>query len=177
MKVGKHWTYQVRSNFETRVEPIKVLRPMAVASASGYELVGPLGVSRLAWKNGTLYADSTVDVQFLPPIPLLVPGADLARDKERDSDKVKDKVVATWVGTLVVKDKKRSGNAELAERTETIDLGTRKVPTIRTTLTIHLRGGTIALQSWYQQGTGLVRQEQRTNGTRIVHLEMLGHGD
>ena len=169
MKVGQHWTYQVRTAFDVNVQPIKVLRPLPVASAPGYELTGPLGVSRIAWRNGTLYADSTVNAQFIPPLPLLVPAVERTKDD--------DKKVLTWHGRVIVLGKERPGSATLYERNATIEFGTRKVPTILSTLDIRIPGGKIGLQSWYQQGVGLIRQEQRTNGTRVVQLQMLGHGD
>ena len=43
MRVGRHWTYQVRTGFDRRVEEIKVVRELTVASSDGYELAGPLG--------------------------------------------------------------------------------------------------------------------------------------
>ena len=175
MKVGKHWTYQVRAGFDRRVEPVKVLRPLAVASSAGFELTGPLGVSRLAWKKGILLAESTVSVQFIPPVPILVTGADLS--KEKNKSKPVEYRVATWHGRVIVIGKERPGSAVLTERNEVIDFGSRKVPTILATLSLKVGLNEIVLKSWFQQGVGLIQQEQRTNGARVIQLQMLGHGD
>ena len=193
MKKGKHWKYQVRSGFETRVEPVSVLRPLAVASAEGFELTGPLGTSRLGWRNGTLYADLSSNAQFIPAVPLLVPGVQHSKEEQRHIDEQKkklkagirikkddlidDKPAATWHGRVVVLGKERAASAVLREVAETIPLGVRNVATIHATLTVKLPNGNIVLESWYQQGVGLVQQEQRTNGTRIVQLQLLGHDE
>jgi len=167
MKVGRHWTYQVRAGFDRRVGAVKVLRPLPVASVDGFELAGPMGVSRLAWKHGTLLADSTVNAEFSPPLPLLVPSADLTKDPRR---------VATWHGRVVSLGKERPGNAVLTEKTDKIEVGTQKVATILATVSLRTPSGQIELESWYQEGVGLVQQEQRTNGARIVQLQLLDHG-
>jgi len=168
MKVGRHWTYQVRAGFDRKVESLQVIRPLTVASADGFELSGPLGVSRLAWKHGTLYADSAANAGFNPPLPMLVPGVDLAKEIPRQ--------VAVWHGRVIVMGKEQPGSAVLTERTESLDLGARKVPTILATLQMQVPGGKIELRSWYQEGIGLVQQEQRTNGARIVQLQQLDRG-
>jgi len=169
MKVGRHWTYQVRAGFDRRVESVRVVRPLAIASVDGFELGGPLGVSRLAWKNGDLVAESTVNATFSPPLPLLIPGADMTRDLPRR--------IATWHGRVVTLGKEHPGSAVLTEQTDKIDVGTRKVNAILATVSIRIPNGKIELQSWYEQGIGIVQQEQRTNGARIVQLQLLDHGD
>ncbi len=168
MRVGKHWTYQVRAGFDRRVEPVRVIRSLPVDSVNGFELGGPLGQSRLAWKHGTLYADSAVNARFSPPIPLLIPGVEITKDVPRR--------VATWHGRVISLGKERPGSAVLTERTEKILVGTQKVQTILATVTLQIPGGKIELESWYQDGVGLVQQEQRTNGVRIVQLQLLDHG-
>ena len=167
MQVNKKWTYRVRAGFERHTIPIRVVRELTVASTTGYELASPLGVSRIAWKSGKLVADSTVNAQFIPPIPLLVPGAKL------DSKKVKQ--VETWHGRIIALGQEKPASAVLIEQLDTVDFGTRKVNAILATLTIRIPNGVLELQSWYQSGVGLIQQEQRTNGTRIVQLSLVSH--
>jgi hypothetical protein len=169
MKLGNHWNYQVRAGFDRRVEPVKVLRALTVASTDGFELAGPLGVSRLAWKHGVLLAESTVNARFAPPLPLLIPGADLSKSAPKQ--------VAIWHGRVVTLGRERPGSAVITEQLEKIDVGSQKVSTILATVTLHTPSGKIELDSWYQEGVGLVQQEQRTNGVRIVQLQLLDHGD
>lgn len=168
MKTGKHWTYQVRAGFDRRVAEVKVLRPLTVASLDGFELAGPLGVSRLAWSGGTLLAESTVNARFSPPLPILEPSVDLTKELPR--------YVAKWHGRVIVLGKERPGSAVLTERTDKIDVGSRKVSTILAIVNLTIPNGKIELESWYEEGVGLVQQEQRTNGTRIVQLQLLDHG-
>ena len=66
MKTGKHWTYQVRAGFDRRVETIKVLRPLTVASVDGYEIASPLGISRLAWVGNQLDGGEHSERPVLP---------------------------------------------------------------------------------------------------------------
>ena len=167
MEVGKTWTYQVTGEFDRHIAPIKVSQEVTVASRNGFELAGPLGASRLAWKSGTLVAESTVNARFVPEIPLLIPGVDLVKDHPKQ--------VATWHGRVTVLGKEHPASAVLTEQPDTVDLSTRKVQTILATLKVRLPGGLIELDSWYQQGVGLVQQEQRTKGTRIVQLVLIGH--
>jgi len=165
MKVGKQWNYQVRAGFDRRIEPITVRRQITVASADGYELAGPLGLSRVAWKHGSLVAESTVNARFFPPIPLLVPGVELTKEIPKQ--------VAVWHGRVVVLGKENPASATLTERNDKVDLGTRKVNAILATLTLKMPRGKIQLDSWYQEGVGLIQQEQRTGGIRIVQLQLL----
>jgi hypothetical protein len=168
MKVGKHWTYQIRAGFDRRVEPVKILRPLTVASVDGFEFVSPMGVSRLAWVGNTLVAESTVNAHFSPPLPMLVPSADLNKDNP--------KRIAKWHGRVVTLGKEHPGSAVLTEKTDKIDVRSRKVNTILATVTLTTPNGTIQLDSWYEEGIGLVQQEQRTNRARIVQLQLLDHG-
>jgi hypothetical protein len=43
-------------------------------------------------------------------------------------------------------------------------------------LTITLPRGTIELSSWFVEGKGLIRQEQRTGSVRVLQMEMLPNG-
>ena len=85
--------------------------------------------------------------------------------------------VATWHGRVVSLGKERPGSAVLTERFDKeIDVGTRKASIILATVTLTIPNGRIELDSWYEDGLGLVQQEQRTNGARIVQLQLLDHG-
>ena len=167
MKVNKRWTYRVTAGFDRHTVPIRVVREVTVASTRGYELASTLGVSRIAWKGGRLVADSMVNAQFSPPIPLLIPGLELEKNKV--------KTAASWHGRVYVLGRELPASAILTQQNDTVDSGTHKVSTILATLTVRLPSGVLELESWYQSGVGLVQQEQRTNGTRIVQLTLLGH--
>ncbi len=180
MKVGQHWTYEVRSGFDIRVESIKVLRPLTVAGADGFELSGPLGVSRLAWRGDELWADRSANVQFVPSLLLFRPSVDLSVDKSKKDDPIYQRYgaeVGQWEGKVIVMGHERTASAKLYERQESVEIKARKVSAILATLKLTIDRHDVELKSWYQQGVGLVQQEQRTGVTRVVRLELKSHGD
>lgn len=195
MKAGKHWKYNVRTGLGSQVVQVKVLRPLAVASTQGYELTGPLGTSRLGWRDGTLYADRTSNGQFEPPLPLLVPGLQRTKEEQKRIDEqrrkqkkgqfikkedlIEDKPAAHWTGYVKVLGKVRHASADLTEVADTSTVGVRSVPTIHASihLTFDNSDRYIVLESWYQQGVGLVEQDQRTSDAFVVQLQLLGHDE
>jgi hypothetical protein len=156
---GRQVTYTVKTGLASRVEPMRITRELPVAGVSGVEVAGPLGASRLAWRDGLLAADATANARFKPPIPLLAPD-------------LKDR---TWKGTVEAAGQIQSATATLRNEKDTITLGARKVLTTKSTLALDLpeSKGSIELISWFQPGVGLVQQEQRTNGQFVLHLQLL----
>lgn len=163
LEVGQEVTYVVKTGFASAIEPVKIVRNLPVAGVRGVEMTGPLGSSRLAWKDGVLLADATSHGRFSPPIPLL------------DAKLTEKSKPRTWHGRLEILGQEQPANAILTQKKETIALGSRRVATTVSTLTLDLpaSNGKIELISWYQPGTGLVQQEQRTNGRRVLRLELL----
>lgn len=156
---GHEVTYLVKTGLAARVEPVRVVRNLPVAGVEGAELSGPLGTSRLAWKDGVLVADSLVNGRFSPPLPLLAT----------------DRKARTWHGRVETLGREQPGSAKLVHDQETLSLGARKVFTTKATLTLDLpqAGGKIEVISWYQSAVGLVQQEQRTNGQLVLQLQLL----
>ncbi len=167
MKVGKSWTYRVRAGLNHRIETVKIVRELTVAAAPGYELAGPSGSSRLAWKGRTLVAECTANGTYAPPLPLLVADADLSHDVPLQ--------VATWHGLMTVRGQPRDASGYLSEKMDVVDFGTRRVSALLATLTMDVDGakGPVELKSWYQEGVGLIQQEQRTNKVRVVQLQLI----
>jgi len=157
MEAGRTLKYVVRSGFDTRVEAVTVARRLTVAGTDGYEMKGPLGVSRVAWKDGVLLAEATSNAWFRPAIPLV---AEDGKDR-------------TYHGRIEVLGKESPANATLTHKTEKIEVRNRRVSTTLATLTVKVPKGTIELTTWYQPGIGVVRQEQRTNGQRVVQMQLL----
>ena len=159
LKPGHEITYLVRTGLAARVEPVRVVRSLPVAGVNGAELSGPLGTSRLAWKDGVLVADSTTHGRFSPPLPLM-------------SNDGKDRV---WDGHVETLGRVQPGHAKLTQTKETLSLGSRRIFTTKATLTLELpeSNGRIELVSWFQPTVGLVQQEQRTNGQLVLQLQLL----
>jgi hypothetical protein len=163
LEVGQEVTYVAKNGFSSTIEPVKIVRELPVAGVKGVEMTGPLGTSRMAWKDGVLYADATSHGRFSPPLPML------------DSQATEKSKPRTWHGRLEILGREQPAGARLTHKKETIPLGSRRVATTVATLTLDLpaSNGKIELISWYQPGTGLVQQEQRTNGRRVLRLELL----
>jgi hypothetical protein len=175
LEVGKSWTYHVRAGLAVTVDEARVTRRLSVAGVPGCEIGGPLGFSRLAWKGGTLVADSLPNTRFLPALPLLAPGDPAtAHDAEVTKGQGLRKPVRTWEGAVETMGKQLPGSAELYQEEASVTLGVRRYPALKTTLRLSTAGKKIELVTWYVDGMGPLRQEQQTNGLQDVGMEYLG---
>jgi hypothetical protein len=157
LEVGTAWTYTVRSGFDTFVEPIKIVRTVPVAGVDGVELAGPLGVSRLGWRKGVLFADSTVNANFTPPLPIYaIDGKD-----------------GKWGGSMGSMGKRQKCTATLHHEDAKLQIGGRNVSTRLSTVTIKTARTDIELKTWFQPKVGIVQQEQRTAGKLDVAIQLL----
>jgi hypothetical protein len=160
LKVGSEWTFTVIDQFAQRVQKVKVTRRVPVALTNGYELDGPMGISRLAWKGSTLYAEEFPNTRVYKPMPILVAGDPKAN--------------LSWSGTVQFMGQTVPAQATLHQEPESIDIGTKKFDTVHATLIVKIPGKSIEVQTWYAMGIGPIRQDQRTNGKLDAHLELLG---
>ncbi len=154
---GREWTYAVRADLESFVEPVRVTRALAVGGQPGYELSGPLGTSRLVWKQDVLYASQLAGTQFYPEIPILSPRQELP----------------AWKGTVSTPQSDLAAEASLRHSKKTLDLRGRKIPTTLAELTVTSDRSVVVIQTWYEEGVGPVWQEQRTNAKLDRALELL----
>lgn len=157
---GHRWTYSVRAGFLTRVEEVKVLGPATVAGGPGWILGGEMGRSRLAWQNQVLVAEELPGTRLSPPLPIL----DLQQQPG---------TFRRWRGILTANGRPFEATAELTMASTKLKIAGRDAPTSKTTLVLKLEDRSVELISWYIEGTGLVRQEQRTNGLQDRALEYL----
>lgn len=158
LDIGSTTTYRVRG-FRKDTTIVRVKRVISVAGARGYELQGPNGTSRVAWKNGTLWADQLAGARLQPPLPLLCPS-------QTSED-------LTWEGTLGFLETNERATAKLTQVVGTELYSGRKVKVIKTTLTLDTPKRQIELQSEYAAGIGLIKQQQRTNGQFDLELTRL----
>lgn len=156
LEEGKSWTYQVQNGYRSFVERVEVGESMSVAGSRGFELRGPMGVSRLAWNGGVLWADRLSGATPVPPLPLLTSRAD------------KDKLA--WKGIIEFAGGKETAHGVLTQGPDRIKVGLREVPALKTRLLLVTVGGQVELLTWYVQGKGPVRQEQRNDGRLVVAL-------
>jgi hypothetical protein len=157
LEPGSATTYVARFGFDARVEPIRIGRRISVAGVEGYELTGPLGVSRLGWREDVLYADQAANAWFSPSLPMLA----------------EDEKPRSWHGRLTAMGRTQPASAKLEHRKAKVEIGSRKIQATLAVLTVKLPTGVLELESWYAPGIGLVQQEQRTNGNRLIQLQMV----
>jgi hypothetical protein len=160
LKLHEQWTYTVKNSFSTRVQNVAVTRQIPVALTNGYELDGPMGISRLAWRDGTLYAEALPNTRIYKPMPLLVAKVGPA--------------TRHWSGYVQTLAGNEKAEATMEQMPDSIELGARKLDTVRSNLTVKLPNKTVELDTWYARGIGPVKQDERTNGNLDVHVELLG---
>lgn len=163
LKVGNEWSYNVRGGLAQFVEPLKVTKEISTAGVRGFEVAGPMGASRLAWKDGTLVASAMPNMRVAEGssgIPLVVEGV--------------RKVQRSWEGQVEFLGRTQAATAILVQEPEALSLGGKRYDTIKTNLQLKMPQRTVELITWFARGIGPVRQEQRTNGAWDVGLEYLG---
>ena len=159
MAVGRSWTYEVTSGFSSRVAEVRVVRRIAVDGCNGYELAGPAGVSRLAWRGDRLIAGRLGDSLFSPALPLLTARTGAPRQ--------------IWHGRMDFLGVQHAASATIDQQSEPLTEGGRTFPTLHSTVTVRLGGRKIEVQCWFASGTGLVREVQRTGESEDVELDWL----
>ncbi|MCX7800015.1 MAG: hypothetical protein N2109_06680 [Fimbriimonadales bacterium] len=164
LEVGRTWTYSVDTGLTTFVARVRVERRVPVGRALGYELRGSMGTSRLAWDGDELVASMLPQTRFNPPIRLAVAGA---RGDARNPFR------AVWRGNVEWFGKARAGVATLEQRPDRARIGSAEVPATLSVVRLTTENRTVELSSWFVDGIGLVRQEQRTDGILDVRLEYL----
>lgn len=162
LRVGAHWTLTVKEDkFATRVQEMRVTRQVPVALTMGYELDGPMGISRLAWRDGRLYAGELPSTRIYKPIPLLIPQDPTAS--------------VNWSGDVETLGVVKPAKATLKQRIESVDVGSKHVDALRADLTVTMPNNKVVeLDTWYAKGIGLVKQDERTNGNLDIHAELRG---
>ena len=159
LALGKTWNYSVNANFKTYNSQIKVTQRTGVADTEGYVLSGPMGESRLAWKDGQLVAEKLINTRFEPAIPLVV---------ETDG-----KVMRRWQGKAMGLWGTAQGTATLEQAPGQERIGGRVVKTTKTVLTLTLPKSTVRLQTMFQAGGGILTQRQWIDGNLVLSLERL----
>lgn len=156
---GNSWSYSVRWGLQQRVDEVAVVGRISVAGRSGWLLEGPLGVSRLAWIDGTLLAEELGGIRYAPAIPLA-------------SIPLADRQVA-WQGLASVDGQLVDASAKLLQRKAKVQFGGRTYPGLANTLSLQAGGHLIEMESHFVPGVGIVRQDQRIDGRLERALELL----
>lgn len=158
LDVGSDWTYQIRAGLLTSVDHIRVQRAMPVAGVSGVSLTTPGGETRLAWKDGVLFADMLGGTRYSPPLPLCSP-------------RLEEKKVISWRGILTVGHRSFGGEAELRQSPDAYLLASKRTDALRCDLTIEVNRQVTEVGTWFVRGIGMVRQEERTRDQLVRAIE------
>ncbi len=155
MAKGNKWSYRVQGAFDSRVDDVSVGRSVAVGGVRGWELVGDLGTTTLAWSGQTLVASEICGQRFDPPIPLYAPKS------------------VTWKGTVETAGRTYPGDATLGVSRAKEKFAGKPVTAVTSTLSLTLRKQKVVLTSTFLDGVGLLHQEQRTGDRRDRYMEYL----
>lgn len=154
--VGTTWTYSVRNGFGAEhVEDVRVARRLTVAGVEGFELQGPLGSTRMAWRSGTLWCESFANVSLRPPLPLWDP----------------NRKTQAWKGTIETSFGEEAATARIAWDESKIEIDGIRFETMRTQCFLERPQGETQLTTWIAPGVGIVRQEQRTRDALDLSVE------
>lgn len=160
LSIGEDWVYLARNGIQTYTQKMRVERQVAVGDVEGYELAGDLGVAHMAWSHGRLITDQMAGARFDPPLILYAPGN-------------KD---IPWSGAVYSGDRKEMATGTIGNGKEKLDLLERTVDTVCSTVWLKVGDKNVVLKSWFEPGTGIVRQEQKTDNRLDLVIEYLGKG-
>lgn len=155
LSVGRKWDYRFRWGLEREMGRIEVVREVPVAGGTGWELRGPMGVSRLGYVGDRLVADQLGGAFLSPSLPIGVP--------------VKSTVL--WRGWVVSPDGRQPAKATIKAEEKSLKIQGRERNLNRTVVTMRVGGRAVELATWYAPGDGIVQQEQRTNEKLVLALE------
>lgn len=150
LEAGMQWTYSVRSGLSSRVEQLRVAMSVSVAGVQGWELSGPMGASRVAWRGNKLMLEEVPGTRFAPAVPILLGDPRTAK--------------WDWSGLVTTFGRATEGSGVIEQSPEQLTVAGRSFKTIRSTFSLDLPGKQIVIVTWFAEGVGVLRQEQRANG-------------
>lgn len=148
LELGQSRTFHVEAEGIAAVEDLVVRRRTSVEGHPGYELAGPMGVSRLGWVGGRLVAEQLTDTTLSPPLPIL-----LARDGKAD-----------WEGVIVTVGTRRTGTATIEQGEDSMEVEGRLTKCRHVKIEMDLPDQTTIIEIWYAPRIGPVRWEQYSGG-------------
>jgi hypothetical protein len=119
-----------------------------------------MGNSRLAWVGSRLIAEELGGVRYSPPIPIYDP---LATEKKP----------LNWNGLVIVAGKSSEGQASLTMKPDSYKVAGRDYSVKLARVELKTTGKVVENLMWFAPGIGIVRQEQRVEGTLDRALDFL----
>ena len=145
---GNVWNYVVSLDGDVAYQELRVVGRTAVGPHNGWLLESDMGDSRLAWDGETLLASEMAGVRYSPPIPIY------ARDGAR------------WSGVVRSAGARREATATVETSNEELTLQGRPHQTVRCVVTLDSGDRQVELTTWFFEGLGILRQEQRSGPLR-----------
>ena len=159
LKAGNAWSYLARTSLSERVINMRAGRDIAVDGVRGREVSGELGATTYAWKGSQLVMQNLPTGRAEPALPLI--------------DLVSKDQMVKWKGKVTSLGRMLPAEATLSQTNEKTKIGTRTWDTLRSTVALKIGGKQVELVTWFVQGIGIVRQEQRSEGEFVLSLEHL----
>ena len=166
---GARWNYAVFAPPQRYFDELKVGNAISVAGTSGFEVSSNMGVGRLGWKNGILYASQTANARFEPALPLYTP---TVRPKAEPGESEPDE---NYRGTLSAGGEaiRVTGRVFREEKLQAVSANGVEYKAILCEAALVGGGRRFNLKTWFVKGIGIVQQEQRVNGRLLVQLQLL----
>lgn len=165
-EVGTSWLYNIDDGVHHYQTHIRVSRNLTVFNNKGFELSGPMGVSRLVILNDICYASQLSGSTFDPPLPIF---------KLAPIGGPEDKIVKVqdWEGRLIFLKDSQSARATLTQSWRKDIHNGVKVRAYFATLELRTARRMLQLRTEFIPAVGIKAQEQRTDQTYDYRLEML----
>lgn len=154
---GAHWEYESQVGLVRSVIDVQVAGQGPVGKHAGYKLESSYQPARLAWGDGALWASELGGTGFSPPVPLLT-GAGSTTE---------------WKGIVSSAGKQVSSTAKLTVADTKEKVGSKERPARQSVLLVQFGKRTVEVTTWFVEGLGIVRQEQRADGllkSRLVYV-------
>lgn len=152
LSVGQKWDYKFQFGLHVESGQIVVAREVPVAGGVGWELKGPMGVSRVGYDGDRLVADQLAGAFLRPPLPIGVP--------------LKDKV-PVWKGWVQSAGAPKPAKATITASETRIEIGSRRRSANKTVVRMWIDGKAIELATYYIPGSGIVSQDQHDSQDRL----------
>lgn len=166
---GERWNYAVFAPPQRYFDELKVGDPISVAGASGFEVSSNMGVGRLGWKNGILYASQTANARFEPALPLYTPTVRPKPEPGKSEPEENYRGTVTAGGETI----RVTGRVFREEKLQNVIANGVAYKAILCEAALVGGGRRFNLKTWFVSGIGIVQQEQRMNGRLLVQLQML----
>jgi hypothetical protein len=159
--LGQVWVYRVVAPPMRYVEEVKAVQAVAVLDTPGVEFRSGLGNSRVAWKEGELYASQLNQTRFVPAIAVSATSAKRHH------------------GRIEAYGKVTPFSARILPEQDPVDIQVDQTTLRARKTVIQGRMGTrnLEIHTYVHASKGIVRQEEWVNDRLTLRLELVAMRD